>query len=322
VALPSTIARLSPLTAAVLAAALATPAHAYVRKQTDGGIGEYWQVSCIPLTIYPYGFGDMTRDQIAKSVGAAAHAWSPTAVTCPDGVSHPFIEIIPSMAKDSDKPPLPAYDGHNTVIFFSDALPPPENSPFGLSSGIVALTSVFARADGHIVDADVQINALQGMRWTNRDPGFEPPAGSVDDAYDLQNATTHELGHLQGLGHTCWSPFSDLEQPIDDMGAGVPMCQGAPADVAQTVMFATIGSNAEISKRTLSPDDIRAVCEIYPSSGDPHDCSAQTPNDACGCSAGSAPLGAGLALETVLAALALARRGPVTSRRARRADRG
>jgi hypothetical protein len=315
---PPSIARLSLLTAAVFALAGA-PAGAYVRKQTDGGIPEYWQVSCIPLTIYTYGFGDMTRDEVAKSIGAAAHTWSPTAVTCPDGTSHPFLEIIPAVAADGTKPPLPAYDGHNTVIFYSAAFPPPASSPFGTSAGIVALTSVFARADGHIVDADVQINAVD-LRWANRDPGYVPPPYMEDDAYDLQNATTHELGHLQGLGHTCWSPFSDFDQPIDDTGVGVPSCDAAPEDVAATVMFATIASNVETTKRMLSADDIRAVCSIYPKDTDPHDCSAQTPADGCGCSAGGiGPAGAGLLLALLAAAVGGAR---ARSRRARRADRG
>jgi MYXO-CTERM domain-containing protein len=281
---PTGIARLSLLAAAVVMAAGA-PAWGYVRKRTDGGIPEYWQVSCIPATIYTYGFGEMTRDQVAKSLAAAAHTWSPSAVTCPDGGSHPFLEIVLSMADEKDKPPLPAYDGHNTVLFFTPTFPAPETSP--IKSGVVALTSVFARADGHIVDADVQVNASD-FSWTNRDPGFVGPGNNQDYAYDLQNAVTHEFGHLLGLGHTCWAPFSDFDQPIDDMGAGVPLCSPVPVDsgVVDTVMFATIETNTEVSKRTLSADDIRAVCEIYPDESDPHACASDLPDDGCGCSAG------------------------------------
>jgi hypothetical protein len=298
------IARLSLPTVAVFLLA-SSSASGYVRKRTDGGIPEYWQVSCIPLSIYMYGFTDMTRDQVAKSVGAAAHTWSPSAVTCPDGVSHPFLEIVPSMAGDDDVPPRPGYDGRNTFLFFSEVLAPPPTSPLQLGSSIIALTSTWARADGHIVDADVQINAMD-YTWTNRDPGFVPPDGSDAD-YDLQNAVTHELGHLQGLGHTCWAPFSDEEQPIDDKDAGVPMCLPLPdPSVTQTVMFALIDSNREISKRVLSSDEIRAVCDIYPSSADPHLCGSDTPDDGCGCSAAPmAPVGVSLVL--VLVGIAIAR---------------
>ena len=54
------------------------------------------------------------------------------------------------------------------------------------------------------------------------------------------------------------------------MDAGVPMCYPPPDVVKDTVMFATIASDGETTKRDLSPDDIRAVCAIYPASGDPH----------------------------------------------------
>jgi len=317
---PRRIALLS-LSSVVTLALAAAPARGYVRKKTDGGIPEYWQVSCLPTTIYTYGFLDMTIDEITKAVGAAAHSWSPTAVTCADGVSHPFVEIVLEVARDSTKPPLPAYDGHNTVIFFTENFPPPQDSPIQL--GIVALTSVFARADGHIVDADLQINAID-YDWANRDPGYEPSNGL--DPYDLQNAVTHEFGHFQGLGHTCWAPFSDFEQPIDDKDAGVPLCE-SPGDsgVDQTVMFATIAGPSELTKRTLSADDIRAVCSIYPSSTDPHSCTVAMPDDGCGCSAsaGAAEIAEGAALLALAGiATALRRRAMVRSRRAPRADRG
>ena len=62
----------------------------------------------------------------------------------------------------------------------------------------------------------------------------------------------------------------------------------------QTVMFATIQENLEISKRVLSPDDIRAACSIYPSAEDPHVCAYDMPNEGCGCRTSPTP-GASLA---------------------------
>jgi len=307
------IARLSLVTAAVSLAGVclaSTPTYGYVRKRTDGGVAEYWQVSCVPVTIYTYGFTDMTRDQVATSIGAAAHTWSPTEVTCADGTSHPFLEIVTEMADEGKKPPLPAWDGQNTVIFYTPSLQPPPDNPIYNSSSIVALTSVFARANGKIVDADVQINNIV-YPFTNRDPGFVPPGnGQGDYAFDLQNAVTHELGHLQGLGHTCWDPFSDLEQPIDDMNNGAPNCESPDAAaVADTVMFATISGPTEVSKRVLSADDIRAVCSIYPPTMDPNSCSTQTPNDGCGCgTAGTTPALAAVVFVAWVIGVQLARR--------------
>jgi MYXO-CTERM domain-containing protein len=302
---PAGIARLSLLTLAG-AVAMAPPAHGYVRSRVDGGIPKYWQTSCIPLAVYLNTFSEMTRDEVAKSVGAAAHTWSPTEVTCPDGVSHPFIEIVPAMMPEGAVPPTPAYDGHNTLLFYTEQRPYPPPDVSGISGGVVALTSTWARADGHIVDADVRVNAVDN-RFVNIDTGFVPANG--DSVMDLQNALTHELGHLIGLGHSCWAPFSDFEQPIDDQGVGVPYCDGAPNDVKQTVMFAMIDGNLETTKRHLSPDDIRAVCEIYPPEQDPHACTLDMPNDGCGCNAGdgAAPAGAGVTL-ALLAGLGLAAR--------------
>lgn len=313
------IARLSLLAVAV-SVAMTPPARAYVRSRVDGGIPKYWQTSCLSIAVYLNTFADMSRDEVAKSVAAAAHTWSPTEVTCADGVSHPFIEIVPSMMPDGALPPTPAYDGHNTLLFYTPQRPYPPSDVSGISIGVVALTSTWARADGHIVDADVRVNAADGITFVNIDPGFMPGNG-ISSPMDLQNALTHELGHLLGLGHSCWAPFSDLEQPIDDQGVGVPYCDSAPADVKQTVMFAMIDGGLETTKRHLSPDDVRAVCEIYPEAQDPHVCALDMPEDGCGCSAGrkdeATPAGAALVL---LAGLALAARS--SSRRARRADRG
>jgi MYXO-CTERM domain-containing protein len=291
----------------------ATAAWGYVRKKTDGGIDQYWQLSCVPLTVYLNTFTQMTRDEVAKSVSAAAHTWSPTAVTCADGVSHPFLEIVASMAPDDAIPPTPAYDGRNTLLFYTPSRPYPPPEISGITSSTVALTATWARADGNIVDADVRINAQDNF-FANIDPGFIATTGQ--SPFDLQNALTHEFGHLIGLGHSCWNLFSDAEQPIDDMGVPVPTCETAPDDVLQTVMVANIQSNMEISKRILSPDDIRAACEIYPSAEDPHVCAYDMPNEGCGCRTAGAPGGASLALLSLLVLLigrrsrARARNGP------------
>jgi MYXO-CTERM domain-containing protein len=293
--------RLSLVTVVMLAVASA-PAWGFVRKRTDGGLGEYWQPNCIPLDIYINDFASMSRDEIAKSISAAAHTWSPSAVTCPDGSSHPFFEIVPALAPANTRAPRPSYDGHNTLQFYTATSPYPENSAFGGST--IALTSVWARADGHIVDADVQVNAVNND-FVNLDPGSVPADGTFP--FDLQNAVTHEFGHLLGLGHTCWDQFSDFDQPLDDMDAGVPLCYPPPDVVKDTVMFATIASDGETTKRTLSPDDVRGVCAIYPASGDPHTCTLDMPDDGCGCRTGGRTSGMGVVLLALLA-IAIGRR--------------
>jgi len=299
-----------PIVASVLALLIVTPtAHAYVQKLNDSGLPEYWQASCVSVTVYTNGFSMMTTHEVAKSIGAAARAWSPGAVSCPAG-GHPTIEIVASMAAATTPAPPVAYDAHNAVIVVTEGWRP------GLESA-VALTSVFARSDGRIVDADMQINA-QWSDWANLDPGFDPSGFNGQFPFDLQNAVTHEFGHLLGFGHTCFSAFSDPVRPLDDMGQEVPDCgDAAPDSVKQSVMYAIVDPlRLETSKRFLSDDEIRGVCSIYPATAEAPACALDTPNDGCGCSAGGSDGGVAAA-PALLAILFLVR-----CRRARRAARG
>lgn len=84
-------------------------------------------------------------------------------------------------------------------------------------------------------------------------------------------------------------------------------------------MFAMIAGNRELTKRTLSADDIRAVCSIYPDDQDPHDCTLDMPEDGCGCRTGA---GGGLGTSGAGVLYLLAAAFLIRSRRARRADRG
>ena len=264
----------------------------------------------MPVSVYTNGFSMMTRDEIAKSIGAAAQTWSPGAVSCPDA-SHPSIEIVTSMAAGNATAPTVAYDAHNSVSFVT------EGWRVELISA-VAVTSVFARSDGRIVDVDMRVNA-EWNDWANLDPGFDPNGLNNQFPVDLQNALTHEFGHLLGFGHTCWNPFSDKVRPIDDQGQEVPYCgDSAPEEVRQSVMYAIVDTlQLEVNKRVLSSDEIRGVCEIYADNAAAPACALDTPNDACGCAAGSGDGdGAG-----VLALLAVALCA-IRTRRAPRAARG
>jgi len=301
------------IVAAVIALPILTStAHAYVQKLNDSGLPEYWQASCVPVTVYTNGFSEMTRDEVAKSVAAAAQTWSPGAVGCPGG-GNPSIEIVTSMAAADARAPAVAYDAHNTVSIVSQGWRPDLVSA-------VALTSVFARSDGRIVDADMQINA-EWSEWANLDPGFDPTGFNGQFPFDLQNAVTHEFGHLLGFGHTCWSAFSDPVRPIDDQGQEVPDCgDTAPDDVKQTVMYAVVDPlRLEVSKRFLSTDEIRGVCEIYPPTTAAPVCALDTPNDGCGCAAAAGDGDREAAGVLALLAVALY---TIRMRRARRAARG
>jgi MYXO-CTERM domain-containing protein len=65
----------------------------------------------------------------------------------------------------------------------------------------------------------------------------------------------------------------------------------------------------ETIKASLEPDDIDAVCAVYPRENDPGECEPVQPSDPGCCSTGGgAPGAAGLALVTFLAAAGRRRR--------------
>jgi MYXO-CTERM domain-containing protein len=260
----------------------------------------------------------MTADEVAKSIAAAAHAWSPSEVTCPGpsgdaGDTHPYFEIIPSLSSGGPVPVFPSYDSKNSIIF--------QTSTWDDDGAIIAATSHFSTHDGAIVDTDIQINAVPGTDWMNLDPGAIANGHLGDSPIDLQTALTHEFGHFLGLAHTCVNLGDAPAQPTDDQGAPVPACPSPPStpgDVpqARAVMWFFVDPSS-ITKRALSPDDVRAVCDLYPAAQDPHSCAANLPDDGCGCRAGGGTSGGGAALLALALATALARRRRLRSDRDR-----
>jgi hypothetical protein len=317
---------------ALLTAATAGRAEAFVRTLHVGNNNPvFWQESCVPFTIYLNGFerpsdkSNMSLADIIKSVTEAAHAWSTDAVTCPGGGA-PDLELVPMLAPTSAPPPAAAYDARNSVIFRTDnwsksGKPATVDNP-DYASGALALTTVTSDSSGRILDVDVEINAVSvpGL-WTNLDPGVVPVQQKPEvDSYDLQDALTHEFGHFIGLAHTCFNPDRDKMRLKDDAGQDVPQCGDAsPPAAMNAVMYYQVNPN-EVSKRVLSPDDIRAVCTVYAPSRPHVACALDRAPVGCAVAARGRHAGNEVALG-VLAALGLLAEG-VRRRAHRISDRG
>lgn len=153
----------------------------------------------------------------------------------------------------------------------------------GVDNNVAKTTVTFDGDTGEIFDADIEINSA-----TNQISVSDKSA-----QYDLQSILTHEVGHLIGLAHS--------EDP-------------------SATMFASYETGST-ELRSLSDDDIAAVCAAYPPgraatcSSTPRGglgdaCNVEESSSGCGYATGGAvtPLSLCLLLSTLLSRTLRARR--------------
>lgn len=244
-------------TAAGFIALFATSAQAYVRAVTDTGVPLWWRNPCITMEIY---LGapppTMTADQYFKASQLAAQAWSHDAVACTG--------LTVSVQRESAATADIGHDGKNVVVFRQDAWCKDSDATDGpcYPSNALAVTTDFkSNVTGEIVDADIEINATS-ISWA--DLVTNPDLANSSTA-DFQNTLTHELGHVIGLTHNCYSPNDETPVLKDNNGNDELTCSNpdVPQSVSDATMYPVVPMS-DTERRTLSPDDEQAVCDIYP----------------------------------------------------------
>lgn len=240
-----------------LCAQLPRSANAYVRTTTETSrVAVQWNERCVVVTIDERGSKDVSLADIATTLARAVSNWTSRTGKC-GGLalaSRPAYKVLDVAA-----------DGLPAVIFRNDAWQRPGHAPHDPSA--IGLTTVLyvntpgLPGDGTILDADIELNNVNYTFTT--DPANALPRDGTQLA-DLENTLTHELGHVQGLAHTCWDHISE-SPPLDNLGQPIPDCNdpNLPPAITNATMFPYATMQGETSKRTLSPDDVAGVCEVY-----------------------------------------------------------
>lgn len=230
-------------------------AFGYVRTVNSSGKPIYWPHPCVQMI---FSLGDVppmlgAEDYLLAAQKSAA-AWDAPAVACTSAAL--------SVVASSDPPGNVGADGVHRIVFRRDTwCPHPQTAGKECySPAALALTSVFSKG-GVIIDTDIEINAVN-YSWGDF-LGQSSKVESFPPTIDLQNTLTHEFGHVLGLDHSCWDGSSP--QPLDNTGQPVPRC----GTESTGTMAPAITSHNDVSLRNLGPDDIQAICDVYPASAGP-----------------------------------------------------
>jgi len=260
------------LAAAFVLVAMAATASAFVRSRTAKGIPVAWSGSCAYVTPDSAGTPDLPSDQLFAVVQQSMANWT-NAVG-----GQAYLKLVYQAPM-----PLEAHlDGVNTVKFRTDRWCHPDDAQqknVCYSSAAAGITTVFFVQDGSdkagtILDADIELNDLN-FTFAVLPTTAQPRSGT--SFADLENTLTHELGHLQGLDHTC-KDSATPPQEVDDSGNPPPDCDSLsslPLADQVKIKLATMYNFAmpgEISKRSPEADDVAGIANAYPPANDPSSC--------------------------------------------------
>jgi len=244
---------------ALLASFGANDASAYCRMTTGGGaqVGEQpcvekgaplvWTNPCLSYAIDGRASFWMEYSEIENAVNAAFATWE--TAECAGGFSPNLVfqpSVVPSTCKRAE---FNSVGNVNTIAFLDPWQDPCDGEgDLPYDSRAFAVTKVwYNTSNGEILDADMMINDQQFVPGRGAGgPYADCPEGGCEapDA-DLRGIVTHEAGHFIGIGHCNPDNINDPDDPC-----------------VVATMFASAERNA-VEKRSLAPDDINAVCDIY-----------------------------------------------------------
>ncbi len=287
----------------------ASPTLGFVRSYTEKGCHPvFWAQSCIYITPDSAGLPEMPLADVERVTQEAIQSWQMRT----GAASFLQLKYLPASAPRE----VNARDGLQVLKFHADSWcrteTDPDAEPTCFDPGAIAVTTVTyvdkpadPTQDGRILDADIELNAVYYYFFDEGTSSNPPQDGRY--ATDLWNTLTHELGHLQGLEHTCRKGAFDSMVSCTRDSSGQPVISCATVDLGHTsdpslqaIYDTSMYPNAdprEIKKRIPKADDLAAVINTYPISNDPRICklpeAAKAPG---GCNATGSEFSAGMGL--------------------------
>ena len=218
-----------------------------------------WRTPLITLSWAPSSLpSDLAPETVRVALSTAASAWSRETVRC-TGVSIAVEERSRTIYGGTR-------DGINSVVFHSRrfcrrGIDRPGHC---YDPRMAAITSLHVDDDRHVVEADVELNAVAF--------DFRPSLEKQSETripMDLTSTLVHELGHVLGFTHTCTIRGNAIENDIH--GQPLPTCDAAPRRVLRSVMVPAVDIpggpiSASRAVSSLSRVDRRTLCRTYPRS--------------------------------------------------------
>lgn len=250
---------------------------------TKAGKYLFWESGCVFVSVGAEGTTAIPGDQEFDIVQASIDTWN--------NATHTSTCSYLSVVNEGKKTAEVGNDKLNLIKFrdTSWCRPAVGNDPMrcyaAAAAGITTATYVddaSSKRDGAILDADIELNGVNFAISANGQSMSTQTCKA-----ELQNTLTHELGHLHGLEHPC---LAQGDPPrTDNKGNPVPSCDLATDPVILNATMYNFQSCGENAKESLSPDDIQAICDIYPVKDDPGDCKHVGESSGGCCSASAAP---------------------------------
>jgi hypothetical protein len=184
----------------------------------------YWPTNCLSFSVHGAG-SDTSEIEYETAKAIIELAFEKWAtVDCGDGQS-PSFRAVNSGPVVCRQAEYNQLDSNANAFMFRD-----RDWPYRNAIDTLALTTVTYNVEtAAIYDADVEMNSAEAPFTTTETPR--------SDAADFEAVVTHEVGHFLGLSHS-------------EVHAAT--MRGIGYQVGTTGL------------RTLAPDDIAGICEIYP----------------------------------------------------------